>query len=138
MPSVAGPVVAGGPMTSSAPLNMGIGAATVGGVHGGLVALQAAGGDPPWANGTAIILNLLMQPIKTHIPMFKHSEWAILFMMLAAFVLGYFVIFHGDSAKALMNMGYSTIGALGTYKGDKASGLNILPPAPDAAPERPH
>lgn len=125
-------------MTASAPLNMGLGAAAVGGVNTGVIALQAAGGDPPWANGTAIILNLLMQPIKTHIPVFKHGEWAILLMMMAAFALGYFVIFHGDSAKALMNMGYSTITALGNYKGDKASGLNILPPASDPEPERPH
>lgn len=141
MPSEAGPargpVVGQGPLTSSAPLNIGIGTAAVGGVNTGMVALQSAGGDPPWANGMAIILNLLMQPLKKQFPLLQQHEWAILVMMAIAFVLGYIVIFHGDSAKAFINMGYSTVTALGNYKGDKASGLNILPPAPERPPPLP-
>lgn len=119
-----------GPLTTSAPLNVGIGAVTVGGVNAGVVGLQSLSGELPWANGTAIILNLIVQVFKKKLSFLQKHEWTILAMMLIAFGMGYFVIFHGDSAKALMNMGYSVITALGNYKGDKASGLNILPAAP--------
>lgn len=120
-----GPVVEQGPVTTSAPLNAVLGASVVGGANVGATMLT---GDP-LATAMALFLNLIAQPIKK-IKWFPEKEGLIVLMLVVSFGLGYFMLYQGDPIKSFVTSAISTMLAKLNYKGDKASGLNILEPTP--------
>lgn len=117
-------------ITQSAPLNVGIAAATVGATNMALTTATAPiNGAVPAVIATALFLNLVHQVIKK-IKWFPEHEGTIIVGLLISFLVGYFLLYHGDTANSFINAACSTVQSLINYKGDKASGLNILPPTP--------
>lgn len=121
------PVVTQGPMTTSAPLNVGIGVTAAAVTN---YAVAQASGDG-WGNAGAVLLNCLMQPLKKWFPILKQHEYAIIAMLIIMFVLLYFLVFDRNAAESLKDSAYATFQAIANYKSDKASGLNIMTPAED-------
>lgn len=127
VPVQLGPIVNKGPITSSAPLNIGLGTAAIAVANYGVSWVT----EDKWSSGIALVLNVIMQPAKKMLPFLSHYEWACLFMFIVAAALLYFFVFPGDVAQALVKGGGAVIDAIGNYKGDKASGFNIMKPAVD-------
>lgn len=125
-PTTTAPIVGQGPITSSAPLNMAMGAAVVGTSQWGMAALTGG----PEVLGTSVFLNLMGQ-------LFKGAKWfpehkgLIILFLVVSFVIAYFVLFDREAGRAFLHMSNSTMEAILNYKGDKAAGLNIMPPVPE-------
>lgn len=121
------PVVGQGPVTQSAPLNVAMGAAVVGASQYGMAALT--GGAE--VLGTSVFLNLLGQ-------LFKGAKWfpehrgLIVLFLIISFVVAFLLLpnTNHDAGKAFLHMANSTMQAILNYKGDKAAGLNVMPPVP--------
>lgn len=121
-----GPIVGKGPITDNAGLNTAIGTAVVGASQAGMATLTGG----PEVLGTSIFLNLVGQLVKK-VKWFPEHEGLIVLFFVLAFLVSVFVLFHGDIARAFLNAANSTMQALVNYKGDKAAGLNIMPPVPE-------
>lgn len=126
-----GPVIVQGPVTESPPLNVAIGASVVGASQLGFMA--ATGGGQVLA--TSLFLNLISQLVKD-IKWFPEHKGLIVLMLCVSFVIGYFIFYRASPddatrlANSFTNMANSTMQAVLNYKGDKASGLNMLVPTP--------
>lgn len=102
-----------------------MGAGVVGGSHWGMA--QMTGG--PEVLGTSVFLNLVGQLCKKF-KWFPEHEGLILLFLVSSFVIGFFILFQHDTARAFLHMANSTMEAILNYKGDKAAGLNVMPPTP--------
>lgn len=125
-PGVA-PIVGKGPVTDNPVVNTGIAAAVVGGTQAGFAALTGG----PEVLGTSIFLNLVAQIVKKP-KWFPEHEGLIVIMFVVAFVVGIFLLFGVENVgKAFLNAANATMQAILNYKGDKAGGLNVMPPLAD-------
>lgn len=128
MPNVSNaPIVQQGPVTQSAPLNVGLGLTAAGAINAGTMKLSQ---DDPIHNVIGVLLNLLMQPLKKMFPILKRHEAAVFVMLLIALAVA-ILLSDGDHRKAFRDGVLGVIDALGNYKADKMSGMNILKPADD-------
>lgn len=131
MPDVKGiPILNGQPLTTDPIKNVGIAAGVVGATQGAMYAATAQMNGPlPAVAATSVFLNLVIQPLKK-VKWIPEHEFAVIFGLLVSFAVGYFLLYHGDTAQSFVNSAMSTFQAIVNYKGDKASGMNILPPTP--------
>lgn len=125
-----GPVLQQRPITSSVPLNVGIGAvvAAIPNAGYGVIAQQMDPLGPLINSGMAAFLNIIAQPMK-NIKGLDQNTWLAPILLVIAFIVGYFLVFGGEANKAFLNAATSTITAIANYKADKAAGTNILQPA---------
>lgn len=128
-PPTHAPVIGQGPVTSSAPLNVVMGASVAGATQAGFAAVTGEG----WVLATSMFLNLVGQLVKGP-KWFPEHKGLIVVMLLVSFAVGYFVLFGGVDnltervRESFVNMSNSTMQAVINYKADKAAGLNVMPP----------
>lgn len=126
MPTTSSPF----PSTDSKPLNVAMGASVAGVTNTALtVATAPINGPVPAVVATAIFLNLIIQPVKK-LKWFPEHEGSIFIGIIVGFIVGYFLLYHGDTANSFVNAVCSTFQSLANYKADKLSGLNIMPATP--------
>lgn len=112
-------------LTPSAPLNVGIGAATVGGTN----ALTASVTGPDVV-GLAFGVTMLFEHVKLH-PRFNQHRWAYLVLLVLGLTAALLVAAVGshDYAAAIPKGMAAAWQAMANYVGQKAAGLPGLPPS---------
>lgn len=125
VPPTTAPIVGQGPVTTNAPVNMAMGAAVVAGTQYGMAAMTGG----PEVLGTSTFLNLIGQLFK-RIKWFPEHEGLIVVFLIVSFLVAYFLLptIGHDAGRAFLHMANSTMQAILNYKGDKAAGLNVMPP----------
>lgn len=126
-PPTQAPIVGQGPVTESAPLNVAMGAAVVGASQYGMAAMTQSTD----VLAVSVFLNLLGQLVKGF-KWFDEHKLLILVFLVASFLVCYFVLYGQDHnlVASFKTMANSTMQAVLNYKGDKAAGLNVMPPTP--------
>jgi hypothetical protein len=104
---------------------MAMGAAVVGASQYGMAAMTGG----PEVLGTSTFLNLVGQLFK-RIKWFPEHEGLIVVFLVVSFLVAYFLLptIGHDAGRAFLHMANSTMQAILNYKGDKAAGLNVMPP----------
>lgn len=120
------PIVGQGPVTGSAPVNMAMGATVIGASQYGMAALTQSTD----VLSVSVFLNLLGQLVKGF-KWFDEHKLLILVFLLASFALCFFVLYNHDAVASFKTMANATMQAILNYKGDKAAGLNVMPPTPE-------
>lgn len=125
VPPTRAPIVGQGPITESPPINIAMGAAVVAGSQYGMAAMTGG----PEVLGTSVFLNLVGQLFKGYKWFPEHKGLIVLFLIIS-FVVAYFLLpgTAHEAGRAFLHMANSTMQAILNYKGDKAAGLNVMPP----------
>lgn len=128
IPPTRAPIIGQGPVTENPLINTAIGMGVVGASQAGFAAMTGSAE----VLGTSTFLNLIGQLFKK-VKWFPEHEGLIVLFLAISFVVAYFLLpgTAHEAGKAFLHMANSTMQAILNYKGDKAAGLNVMPPVPE-------